>query len=124
MKSNTLMLFRPAFSWMVLKVAGANGSPVLNFPRPTVVLKVKMFRESGLVQTKEPTTRGSSDGSINTSFPRARMTRAVYCGVNLEVTERPVCVNGPPQLNELLRVSKGVRIVSSLSLETGVRKRP
>src|SRR5438128_973042 len=102
MKSNTLMLFRPAGSWIVENVAGENGSPALNLPRPTVVLNVKVSRTSGLVHTNEPTNRNSSEGSMTTSLPRHRIPRAVNWGVILDVTERPVWVNGPPQLNELL----------------------
>src|SRR4051812_44250845 len=109
------MLLRPASSDIRLRVRGANGSPALNLPRPSVVPTVTELALLMLVHVRAATKRISWAGSMNTSLPLASMNLPDHCGENVGLTWMPMCVNGGHQLKAYERDSNGVLTASTLS---------
>src|SRR6188508_574944 len=103
------MLFRPAGSKGSEMVVGANGSPVLNLPRPNDVPNANDVFLSSLVQANLPINRHSSAGSpIITSLPLMSIRFATQFLSRLANTMNPQWVNGGHQLNAYDRDLSGV----------------
>src|SRR5262245_52916565 len=110
------MLLRPAGSNGSDTVVGANGSPVLNLPRPSDVPTAQVVFLSSLVYESLNNPRHSSAGSpIITSLPLIAHAITWYCLSRLTSPITPQWVNGGHQLNAYERDFNGVVGPSMLS---------